>query len=323
MVKLDRDQLAAEAAALASLLASLPANDYLSRVGLESRRDEVLQKLGQLDPVEERRAKVALYFGGEPVVGSIGVQAGFGTKVVSSFQDIVTKVWGTVEGGRIPAMGPIPDREASQLHITNLVHGSFGFLLEELDAQGEPLFESALRKAADQATEYIISFAGENEAKFSEAIEELNPRVFQSLRDFFGAVYRNKATFRVVEGEKDEKFDHQAVERAYHRAEASNVDEEHVEVEGRLLGVIPMRRRFEFEPDGAQMIIEGKVGERFSQSYLERINTEQFAGRRWKAVMHKRIISKVGRQPSENYTLLELDEIDEELDGERGYGFKR
>jgi hypothetical protein len=310
MVKLDRDLIAAELSALDMLIASLPGNDHLGRISLEARREDLRAKFALLADVTERRATVALYFGGEPVIGSIGVQAGFGTKAVSSFQDLITKVWGTVESGRISAMGPIPEREASQLHITNLVHGSFGFLLEELDIQGEPLFESALRKAADQATEYIASFAGENEARFLEVVEELNPRVFQSLRDFFGSVYRNKATFRLVEGERDEKFDHAAVERAWHRAEASNVDEERIEVQGRLLGVIPMRRRFEFEPDGATLIIEGKVGEQFSQTYLERINTEQFAGRRWRAVLHKRIITKAGRQPTENYTLLQLEEIE-------------
>lgn len=311
-LKLDRAQLAAERAALDSLLASMPENDYLGRLGLEARCEEVKERLEKLGNGEERRAKVALYFGGEPVIGSMGLQAGFGAKAVGSLQDLITKIWGTVESGRIPAMGPIPDREASQLHITNLVHGSFGFLLEELDAQGEPLFESALHKAADRAAEYIANFAGENEMRFSETIDELNPRVFLSLRDFFGSIYRAKATFRIVEGARDEKFDRAAVERAWRRAEASNVDEDLIHVRGRLLGVIPMRRRFEFELDGGEGIVEGKVGEQFSHSYLERINNEQFAGRRWKAVLQKRIVSKAGRQPAENYTLLQLEQIDAE-----------
>ena len=309
MLKLDRDHLVAEAAALESLLASMPENDYLGRVGLEARRDDVNEQIAKLSHVEERRAKIALYFGGAPVIGSMGVQAGFGTKAVGSFQDLISNVWGIGEGGPLPAMGPIPDRAASLLHITSLVHGSFGFLLEELDDEGEPLFETPLSKAADQVAEYLASFAGESEARFFEVIEELNPRVFQSLREFFGSVYRGKATFRLVEGERDEKFDNLAVERAWHRAEASNVDEERVHLQGRLLGVIPIRRRFEFEPDGGASIIEGKVGEKFSQSYLERINTEQIAGRRWKALFHRRIVTKLGRQPAENYKLLELDEV--------------
>ena len=66
----------------------------------------------------------------------------------------------------------------------------------------------------------------------------------------------------------------------------------------------------EFEPDGAVKVIEGKVGEKFGQSYLERMNNEQFAGRRWKAVLSRKIVERKGRKPSETYTLLELDEVD-------------
>ena len=80
-------------------------------------------------------------------------------------------------------------------------------------------------------------------------------------------------------------------------------------MQGKLLGVIPIGRRFEFEPDNATTIVEGKVGEKFSQTYLERISTEQFAGRRWKALLHRRMVTKVGRLPREHYTLLELEEI--------------
>ncbi len=311
MLKLDRDQLSAEVAALDSLLESMPENDYLGRMGIEARRDDLRGQFEGIFSHEEKKAKVALYFGGEPVIGSMGVHAAFGTNVIGSFQDLLSKVWGTVDGGQLPAAGPIKDRAMSQLHITNLVHGSFGFLLEELVDAGEPMFQTPLSKAADQVAEYILAFSSENEATFSAVIEELNPRVFQSIRDFFGYMHKGNATFRMVEGERDEKFDRAAVERAWYRAESSKVDEERIQMEGRLLGVIPVRRRFEFEPDGAATIVEGKVGEKFSQNYLERMNTEQFAGRRWRALLHKRMVTKVGRIPGEHFTLLELEEIGE------------
>lgn len=308
MLKLDRDRLAADLAALDILLQSLPPNDYIGRVGLESRRNELQHRLERLGEQQERRATVALYFGGEPVVGNVGIEVGFGTRAIGSFQELLSKVWGSNDG-ELQAMGPIKDKEASQLHITHLVHGSFGFLLEELDEGTEPMFETPLKVAADKVATYLASFAGENEAKFSDVIEELNPRVFQSIRDFFGYIHKGQATFRLVEGERDEKFDQTAVERAWNRAEASKVDEEKVELQGRLLGLIPVGRRFEFEADGARQVVTGKVGEKFSQSYLERMTNEQFAGRRWKALMYRRIVSKVGRMASERYTLLELEEL--------------
>jgi hypothetical protein len=170
------------------------------------------------------------------------------------------------------------------------------------------MFQSPLSLAADQVAEYIANFAGENEATFSQMIDVLNPRVFQAIREFFGFVHKDKATFRLVEGQRDQQFDRIAVERAWNRAEASNVLEERLHVQGRLLGVIPMKRRFELESDETGTVIEGKVGEKFGQSYLERINNEQLAGKRWRALLHKRTVTKIGRDPVDNYTLLELEE---------------
>jgi hypothetical protein len=307
--KLDHDQLEAQIAATDGLLASLPANDFLGRVGLRARRKEIADRLGSMMNREDRRAKIALYFGGEPVIGSMGIEAEFGTNALGSFQDLISKVWGATDGCQLSATGPVKDKAASQLHITNLVHGSFGFMLEELDETGEPLFETELNKATDQVAQYITSFANEDERVFTELIEEMNPRVFQSIKQFFSYIYRGKATFRLVEGERDVSFDQIAIERAWRRADESNIDEDKINIEGLLLGVIPKRRRFEFEPDEQPKIIEGKVGEEFSQSYLDRISTEQFAGRRWRAMLQRRLIAKPGRMPSELYTLLKLEEI--------------
>lgn len=144
----------------------------------------------------ENRAQVALYFGGDPVVGSIGVQADFSAAAINNFQDLITKVWGS-ETGNLAAMGPVPNREDSQLHITQLVHGSFGFLFEELDEQGEPLFETPLRKAADVAVKVISNVADPNEARFTAAIEDMDQRVFKAVKNFIASMHRGRATFRI------------------------------------------------------------------------------------------------------------------------------
>jgi len=116
MLKLERDQIAAQLAALNQILHSLPGDDYLGRVGFESQRDELEDRLTHLAGIVHNRARVALYFGGGPVIGSDGIQAEFGTKILGTFQDLVTKVWGSLDGIDIQPMGPIKDKDASQLH---------------------------------------------------------------------------------------------------------------------------------------------------------------------------------------------------------------
>jgi hypothetical protein len=304
--KLDRERLTAEIAALDAMLSQLDAQDYLSRVGLESRRDELRESLGRLLGHSDTQARVALFFGGDPVIGSEGVKARFAGDAVGSFQDILTNVWGSKQEKPVALAGPIRNQELSNLHITALLHGSVGFLLEELDPSGA-LFDSPLKDAADQAAKIVSGFADEDDRTFTAVIEELTPRVFKSVQKFLRYVHNDKATIRLVEGDTDLRIDHDGVERAWQRAEASKVDEERVYLNGRLIGVIPIHRRFEFQPDGAPMIF-GVVGEDFSQSFLERMNTEQFIGKRWRGFFHKKLVEKVGRAPVDHYTLLRLED---------------
>ena len=296
----------AEASALEDLLADMPESDYLGRLSIGARRDDVLDSLARVVNNKGRKARIALYFAGEPVMGSQGVLAGFGTKVLGSFQDLVSKVWGTVDGD---GLGTARGEASAQLHITSLVHGSFGFLLEELNQQ-EGFFNTNLSKTADQVAEYLAGFADEDEATFSDVIERLDPKVFRAVREFFGSVFRGNATFRLVEGERDDKFDQVAVVRAWHRAEASNIDEDQIRLHGKLIGLLPLGRRFEFEPDDGSRIIQGKISGHLSSGYLQRIDDEKFLGKRWTALIHKRQVNKAGRPPVETYTLLQLDEID-------------
>lgn len=305
--KLDEERLEAELAALDALLAQMPESDYLARVGFQSRRDEARDSLARLRELPDTQARVALFFGGEPVFGSEGVKVRFASEAVGSFQDLLTNVWGSSQGAPVSLAGPIKDQERSQLHITHLLHGSFGFLLEELDERGTRLFDSSLKAAADQAAKVISGFAAEDDRQFSSVIEELSPRIFTSIRKFLNFVHSDRATFRLVEGDVDLRVNQEGVERAWQRAEHSRIDEDQIAVMGRLLGVIPIHRRFEFEVDGGQ-VISGRVGEEFGHSYLERISTEQFAGRRWRALLYRKLVEKIGRPPVESYVLLRLDE---------------
>jgi hypothetical protein len=307
--KIERERLKAELATLDAILVQLDAEDYLSRVGLESRREDVRVNLAKLEQHTDTQARVALFFGGNPVVGSEGVMARFASDAVGCFQDILTNVWGANQERPVAVAGPIRNQELSNLHITALLHGSVGFLLEELDPIGKPLFDSALKGAADRAATVIGGFADEDDRKFAAVIEQLSPRVFKSVQKFLRCVHTDNATFRLIEGEVDLSVGHEGVERAWQRAEESKVDEERIYLTGRLIGVIPIHRRFEFQPDVTSMIF-GVVGEAFSQDFLERMNTEQFIGKRWRGFFHKKLVEKIGRALVEHYTLLKLENED-------------
>jgi hypothetical protein len=101
---------------------------------------------------------------------------------------------------------------------------------------------------------------------------------------------------------------------AWVRVEAADMDEEDVEKTGRLFGVNPLGRRFEFGTDDG--VVKGLVGESFSEIYLERIQTDGAA----RAQALPRAVSsphcpKIGRDQIETLTLLvDLNEIAQKLD---------
>jgi len=306
--KLELQSLRADLAATDALLSRTPTNDFAGRPGLESRRNELQARLlEQQSPEQEKLGSVALFFGGGPVIGSRGIRAEFAGEVISNYQDLVSKIWASDDNSQMPNKGPVKDAAASQLHVTEIVHGSFGFLLEELDELGTPLFESPLRAATEKATQLILAFASEREEVFEELLDRVPARVFSAVRDFLKPIHREDAVFRMVEGDTDVSFDEASVERAYKRAEAYSFEEDIFDKDGELLGVIPIGRRFEFRQGNGE-VLRGNVGVLFGQSYLERIGNEQLVGKRWKARINRRLKKSFGKQ-SEILTLLELHPI--------------
>jgi hypothetical protein len=306
--KLEQNKLSAQLAAIDALLATIPESNLASRIGLEERRDELSSELQTLQSAVDHLASVAIYFGGEPVHGSRAIDAEFAASALSSYQEIVTKLWS--EGLReqsTPANKKIL-KEGSRLKLTDIVHGSFGFVLEEIDWNGMPLFRSALREAMDKSVDCISGLADRSDEVFADVMAVMNLPILTSVRNFYRILYKNKAVFRLVEGHTDQQFDAVAVERAFDRVEETTVEEENFSIEGELLGVIPMGRRFEFKRKDDGRIIAGKVGLLFSQDYLDRVSREQLTGVLRRGFFQKREVKKLGTT-REVWVLTKLDNI--------------
>lgn len=305
MKRLERDELQSELAAVETVLASIPAEDFVARISLENRRAELRSALEQLEQATDNEAAVAIYLEGKPVIGSRAIRADFATNVLSEFQDLVTKTWFTQTGEQLGMRGPIPIERGPDLHITGVAHGSFGFILEELD-ENPNLFPSSLKLSVERAAAILSGFTDANDERFTETIENLHPRVFSAVRDFFKELHTNDALVRLVTADTDQRLDHEAIARGYDRAESSSIDEREIESVGQLLGLIPIAGRFEFQlADGT--IISGRVGETLSESYLERIEREKMEGRVWHAKLRWREVKRFGKK-AESYTLLDLQE---------------
>jgi len=301
--KLDRDRTVAELASVESLLAGLTEEDVMTRLSLEDRREELQRMVADLAAFDDGTASVALFFGGKPVAGQRGVESEFAGTAVAKFQDLVAKLL-VQEFGDLGQRGPVPNKAASTMHITSIVRGSFGFLMEELQPQGE-LVDTALSRAVIDASKLMAAFGNEDEGAFETAAGEVDSRVLTTAGEFFGLLKDNHATLRLVAGEHDDAFSRHAIELAVERAATTKVDEDFDELEGQLTGTLPDGHMFEFR-NIVGLILRGRVDRAISADQLlewnlTRVNAD--AKGRFKI----RRVYKDGELVREGYTLLGLE----------------
>ena len=303
--KLERDFVQADLAAVTGLLSQLHDEDVMSRMGLETRRDELQAAITHLDEAPEQPlASAALFFGGGPVVGTQGIESEFAGSAITKFQDIVAKVLAHETGG-LGQRGIVPNKSASTLHITQIVRGSFGFLLEEVTSQ-PPLMETSLKLAVDEATRLLEALGEPDEELFRTAVEATDDRVLATAREFFELMRQRDATLRLVAGEIDRSFGSDAVERAAERATSTTVEDVPEIIQGQLAGVLPDAHQFEFRvaPDGRT--IHGKISRAFTADELARFNRDLVDVDAALAVTAKRV-RRNGTIVRESFTMTALD----------------
>lgn len=271
--KLERDYIEANISEVSALLDRVGDRDVMSRFGLEDQLSELKEALARLEAMPpETLASAALFFGGRPVLGSQGIESGFAGSAVGQFQDLVSMVHAHDTVG-LAERGTVPRRSSSTLHITNIVRGSFGFLLEEVQPQYQML-DSSLKTAVDEATRLLMAFGEDDEEDFRSAVEEIDQRVLAASGEFFDLMRKSGATVRLVSGDTDRSFGSDVVARAVERARTTTVVDGDDVVRGQLAGVLPESHQFEFRAADERGTICGKVDRDLTPHQLGLFNKE-------------------------------------------------
>jgi hypothetical protein len=182
--KLRIESLSAELESINGLLDEANINkDPVGKLQLTYRKKEIENELIKIGE-QESKAGIALFFGGKPVLGSRGINADFTGNIIKEFQDIVSKVNANLTIGQIGSRGKIPLASTSNLMITNISKGSFGFILEELTDQYEAI-DTTLKMVLNDVVNYIINIGAEEEDRFESILAKLDARTLISIKEFF------------------------------------------------------------------------------------------------------------------------------------------
>ncbi|MCC6240551.1 MAG: hypothetical protein IT448_09665 [Phycisphaerales bacterium] len=246
-------------------LLELAGNHPLMAPGLRQRKQELEQELRTL-PQAGKQPRTVLFFTGQPVMGSRGIDAEFAAKVLEPFLEMVKTQYAATKHGNVGARGPRRDEGEAKLLLTGLPRGSFGLELSQPDPQdlfaGEHLADVLVR-----LTE-VIKSAGESDEGFAVAMTEASPRVLHRLKDFFKVVADNQADVRVVSGDLECRLNHGQVAQAFERVSGTKTREQDAEKQGIFRGVTLDSRRFDFHADDGEPIT-GRVGDDVSDGALE------------------------------------------------------
>lgn len=248
--------LRAQIGTLNDLLAMIPSHLVLTRGPMEEQKAAAEARIKQLESAVGRYASVVLQFFGRPVLGSIGIDADFASRALSSYQDFVTADFASEKIGALSERGTFPERDFSRLHITALTHGSVGFALEELSEQisltSTPLHEATVR------TGKLIQAAVSNDDTYEELAAELDDRVRQKATDFFGVLKGAGASLKMVVGDSSFQVNEDQVAFAHARTSSTRIEHADERLRGVFRGLVLDSRSFEFRTD-EDFPIRGKL----------------------------------------------------------------
>lgn len=312
VTKVHLDALRSEAASIEGLLSHTHERDILSRISLNHRLESLRQEIADQEAARGTVAGVALIFDGDPVTGSSAIDAEFAGKTLQNYQELISKQV-AFSAGMLSARGPVPveAQEAARMNIKALVHGSFGFVLEETEADQPPMFDSPVKLAVEQISDLMVDVTAQNLRSFEKRLEDIDFRVFNTLKKFVSVIYKAGATMRVAEKDREVRFDLVSLGRAYERLKETDVSQTEEVVVGELLGLIPIQRRFEFRREDNAEVIKGRVSQMLSADYIERLEREGImAGRKWRATISTKSVEHPdGRHASTTHTLIDLLQI--------------
>ncbi len=284
-------------------------NDPLGRLSAESLKVRVLSEIALLEEEIENTASVDLFFFGDPVYDTQGVDARFATEAISRYQDIVSTSFAQMLQGSLGERGPIPLLEHSKLFITDVVRGSFGFCLEEVTYDEPPLIPSFLAPAITKANAVIVMMARGGE-RIEDIFEEVDYRTFSAARSLFEHMSKTNAGMRIEERRSQIQITQQQFARAFESIKDAILSEEEVNLTGRIIGVTPISRRFELRPTGQDMLIRGRFGSNLAANYLEQIDRGDFnLGALYAAKLTKKTVTKPGGDPVVSYTMLAFNAV--------------
>ncbi len=285
-------------------LQQMVADHPFMSASLAARREELEQKLESL-PVGEKEPRTVLFFAGEPVLGSVGIDANFAGQVLVPFQSMVMTDYAHRHHGTVGSRGRRSGESQSRLLLTALPRGSFG--LELTKAEGDELFEDDQLADTLVHVTKLVEAASRSDEDFAAELDDAAPRVIQNLRDFLGVVAKGNAALTLESGDTRCSLSPEVATDAFERVSGTITDDKEIEVPGVFRGVLLDSWRFDFNDENGHKL-SGRLDNELSVETVAEWNREYFDRRCVARLLKTTVVFKNGRVRT-TYRLLDLHPV--------------
>lgn len=257
--------LTSEINTLEQLLSEIPDDRILEKRGLSRRLSQLKQEAETVSPsVLPKRLK--LTFRGRPVIRSTGFFSDFASEAIGKFTEAVKMVVAGVKND-LRYRGPIPGASDSNLLITGIAKGSFGFEFEvptQLnDSQGTLYDDPSETEFAIEKVRDLIEIAvSENDdEELSEIVDEIHPRAVKKVKEFLDVLSQRGALCTLdFNGRSFGLVDGNQLDLGRRRLDDDNIRESEELFDGEIQGVLPKSRTFEFIITSTGEMVKPKIG---------------------------------------------------------------
>lgn len=242
-------------------LIELTGDHPVMSIGLAQRKKELQEELDAL-PAGSKEPRTVLFFSGEPVIGSIGIDANFAGRILTPFQNMVMSEHAHRWHGSVGSRGKRTGERESRLILTGLPRGSFG--LELSKAENEEFFEEDQLADTLAHVTRLVESASRSDEDFAAELDETDPRVIQNLRDFLRVVSEGHAGLSMESGDFRCTLNPIQATDAFDRVSATQTNEEKIVEEGVFKGLLLESWRFDFVNNHGHKL-SGKLDENLSK----------------------------------------------------------
>lgn len=277
-------------------------DDPIMGISLKEKEKNLNEQLEKI-PIDRQDSKVVLLFNGNPVKGSMGIDASFVGKITGPFQNMVTAEFSQRIMGKVGKRGQLNNKSESRLFLTSLPRGSFGIELSKLESSD--LFEENYLSDSLSHVTRLLESSAKSDEDFASQLDGTTPRTIQGLKEFFKAVSDEQAGVTIETGGIRSELSTNMVKSAYDRVSGTITTEKEKTIYGVLKGVLLESWKFDFI-DNEGNTLTGRIDENLTEEQVSNYISLYFNKSCKAMVKEGKVLFKNGRERI-SYTLQAIE----------------